>query len=107
MTMSITHPSVRPPTLEAAAPRTEVPSPVQASRNPTPAAAEAAAPTTARPRANDIAFDERSGFMVVRTVDVATGEVVAQNPTEAYLRLAQAMTATVRSDAAKTSDVVA
>lgn len=42
------------------------------------------------PTANKIAFDD-AGFTVVRTIDVATGDLVAQNPTEAYLRLAHAM----------------
>ncbi|MCE1236209.1 MAG: hypothetical protein LWW93_07600 [Hyphomicrobiales bacterium] len=105
MTMSISHPLVRPPTLEAAAPRTEAPSSAPASRTHPTAAGKTAA--SEHPRATDIGFDDRSGFMVVRTVDVVTGEVVAQNPTEAYLRLAQAMTATVRADAEQTSSIVA
>lgn len=47
---------------------------------------------------NEIERDATTGLMVVRTVDVGTGDVVAQNPTEAYLRLAHAMTETVRAE---------
>lgn len=54
------------------------------------------------PTANKITFDD-AGFTVVRTIDVDTGDVVAQNPTEAYLRLAHAMIDAVRIEAADRS----
>ena len=50
-------------------------------------------------RDHRISFDETSGLAVVRIVDVATGEIVGQNPSEAYLRLAHAMLATLRTAA--------
>ena len=49
-----------------------------------------------------ITFDD-AGFTVVRTIDVDTGDVVAQNPTEAYLRLAHAMIDVVKVEAADRS----
>mgnify|MGYP001767126274 CR=1 FL=1 len=45
----------------------------------------------------DISFDQ-SGLVVVRTVESLSREVVAQMPSEAYLRLAQAMQETIEAD---------
>lgn len=55
---------------------------------------------------NEISFDD-AGFTVVRTVDIVTGDVVGQNPTEAYLRLAHAMIDALRSerDGERTADL--
>lgn len=59
--------------------------------------ASRAQPVRDNPTDKKIAFDD-AGFTIVRTVDVSTGDVLAQNPTEAYLRLAHAMIGTVRGD---------
>lgn len=58
-------------------------------------------PTQAAPAAGaverQVSFDE-AGFLVVRSIDATNQEIVAQNPTEAYLRLAHAMIEAVRAD---------
>ena len=54
------------------------------------------AATDRRATNNQISYDSPTGLMVVRTVDLKSGEVVGQNPAEAYLRLAHAMTEAVR-----------
>lgn len=59
--------------------------------------AAAAASGSARTTSTEVERDP-SGLVVVRTLDAATHQIVAQMPTEAYLRLAQAMTETVRSE---------
>lgn len=72
------------------------------------AAPAAAAPTPApTDRPKEVLFDVKSGLTVVRTFDVDTGQVVAQLPTEAYLRLAQVMTAAVHADQAETTNAAA
>lgn len=100
MTMSVAPTSAWPPTGErrvsAAARPPEGASGADAAKRPTPPPRETASRDVVRN--NEIAFDEKSGLRVVRTVDMASGEVVAQNPSEAYLRLAQAMLAALRPD---------
>lgn len=56
------------------------------------------AATVRRATNNQISYDTPTGLMIVRTVDLKSGEVVGQNPTEAYLRLAHAMTEAIRAD---------
>lgn len=102
--MSIAPPSARPTTGDRPASTTASPPSERAG-----ASADAKRPDpTPRDvsrredlRNNEIAFDEKSGLMVVRTVAVATGEIVGQNPSEAYLRLAHAMIETLRSGGAE------
>jgi len=99
--MSIAPPSAWPPTGDRRPSPAAPPTPERANGN------EAAKRLTDPPKEtsarevmhnNEIAFDEKSGLRVVRTVDVATGDVVAQNPSEAYLRLAHAMIEALRPD---------
>lgn len=98
MTMSVAPPSARAPTNDQRTTETRV---ERAAANSNVSTATAA--KTAATRNNEITFDDKSGLMVVRTVDIGSGDVVAQNPSEAYLRLAQAMIATVRADDAETT----
>lgn len=109
MTMSIAPPSVRAQTTDprGAETRPDRTTTTAATRSSSPR--DPVAATAQTPRNNEIGFDAKSGLMVVRTVDVGTGDVVAQNPSEAYLRLAQAMIAATRADAVEKSaaDIVA
>lgn len=104
MTMSIAPPSARTPTndLRTADSRAEQ---SNATANTAASSKTAAATSTTKATScnNEIGFDDKSGLLVVRTVDIGTGEIVAQNPSEAYLRLAQAMIATVRADDTETA----
>lgn len=106
MTMSIAPPSTRPLTNEMRATDTRAERAATGADMPSDAAASTSNTATAKTmtlRNNEIAYDDKSGLMVVRTVEIGSGEVVAQNPSEAYLRLAQAMIATVRADDTETA----
>lgn len=110
--MSIAPPSAWPPTGDrhaspAASPATERANGSEDAKRPDPTPRDISRRDA--PRNNEIAFDEKSGLMVVRTVTVATGELVGQNPSEAYLRLAHAMIETLRAVGAEGSgaDVLA
>ena len=64
-----------------------------------PVSATEAAPvaTAAQPPLREETTHDPSGLTVFRTVDAMTGDLVAQFPTEAYLRLANAMKDAARS----------
>jgi hypothetical protein len=109
MTISVAPVSGPPPTRESDVTRITPAAHVDRPRQEAaPAAAPPPAPTD---RPKEVLFDVKSGLTVVRTFDVDTGQVVAQLPTEAYLRLAQVMTAAVHADEAEsatsTADVIA
>lgn len=67
---------------------------VAASSEPAPKVAAdrpAPAPVSALPSVREETERDPSGLTVFRTVDLDTGSLVTQFPTEAYLRLANAM----------------
>lgn len=86
---------VAPPTPDTATPRS-----VAAALTQTTATAAPSAPSTQSaepqpavptPVVREETARDPSGLTVFRTVEIATGSLVAQFPTEAYLRLANAM----------------
>lgn len=99
--MSIAPPSAPPTTGD----RHTAAAPSDLERAGVPRTVDRPTPTTSSPssgetaRTNRISIDETSGLRVVRIVDVASGDIVGQNPSEAYLRLAHAMIATLRRSA--------
>lgn len=99
MTMSIAPLSAPPPTGGTRVrPATETSRTDPGSSLPSADAAGASTRSRDLRTNNVISFDD-TGLTVVRTVDIATHEVVGQNPTEAYLRLAHAMIDTLRTEA--------
>lgn len=66
--------------------------PVAAATDSAPTVARSEpAPTPQLPSVREETERDPSGLTVFRTVELATGSLVAQFPTEAYLRLANAM----------------
>lgn len=67
-----------------------------------------AAPSATGNLKKDTSIDT-TGYVVVKTIDPTSNEVVAQTPTEAYLRLAHAMAGTLQAEtrSGSTSDKVA
>ncbi|MER2606628.1 MAG: flagellar protein FlaG [Siculibacillus sp.] len=112
------------------APFSTIPAMPAMSSPPSPPASEAAAVVQSRPTTStgsgassapsptpstsngnlnkDITIDQ-SGIVVVKTIDSKSNEVLAQTPTEAYLRLAHAMTEAFQAETRSepTSDVTA
>lgn len=64
----------------------------------TPAKSAPSAALPSQPSVREETERDSSGLTVFRTVDLDTGSLVAQFPTEAYLRLANAMKDVGRAD---------
>lgn len=99
-----------PPRLASTSPPTNPNAAVSQSRASAPEAASPA-PATVATHGNlekDIAIDT-SGIVIVKTIDPKSSEILSQAPTEAYLRLAHAMSEAVQAETRgePTSDVLA
>ncbi len=114
MTISIAATTALPPSRETDAPRISPASAMERVRTEEAVSTDKPKPPpmpapTASERSKEVVFDEQSGRTIVRTFDIDTGDVVAQMPTEAYLRLAQVMTAAIQAEESGSSaaDIVA